>query len=142
MNRFGIERASKRRKAKGWDKTYWCIDMHDVVVKASYTSGHNWVFAKDAKGVLQYLSARPDMVLILWTSSYEDYIFYFLVFCRENGINFDYVNKNPECPDDDLARFEDKFYFDIILDDKAGFEHETDWPIVGDEILKWFPPVV
>jgi hypothetical protein len=52
----------------------------------------------------------------------------------QHGIVIDYVNENPECVDTKLATFTDKFYFNVILDDKAGFEGDTDWALVSSEL--------
>jgi hypothetical protein len=139
MNNFGIARAARRRKEKGWDKTYWCIDMHDVLVTGNYDKeNHKWEFAPNVLAVLSWLSDRKDHVLILWTSSYKNYTDTFLGSLQKYMIYFDYINENPECPSTDLADFNSKFYFDILLDDKAGFEKDTDWEIVWSEIVNNF----
>jgi hypothetical protein len=42
-------------------------------------------------------------------------------------LNFNGINCNPECPSTDLCDFQDKFYFNFLLDDKAGFDGTKDW---------------
>jgi hypothetical protein len=42
-------------------------------------------------------------------------------------LNFNAINCNPECPSTDLCDFQDKFYFNFLLDDKAGFDGTKDW---------------
>ena len=44
-----------------------------------------------------------------------------------NNINFDYINENPEINSNKLSDFSKKFYFNIGLDDKCGFDAEQDW---------------
>jgi hypothetical protein len=73
--------------------------------------------------------------LILWTSSHRPVIDNALEFLRKKGIFFDYVNENPDIDNDKLCDFSDKFYFDVLLDDKAGFYPARDWPIIN-QILK------
>lgn len=46
---------------------------------------------------------------------------------QQNGVIVDFVNCNPDCPTIPLCDFSEKFYFDVLLDDKAGFEAEKDW---------------
>jgi hypothetical protein len=45
----------------------------------------------------------------------------------EDNINFDYVNENPECKNSSYACFERKFYFDLGIDDRFGFDARNDW---------------
>lgn len=37
------------------------------------------------------------------------------------------VNSNPDEKDTKTGDFSKKFYFNILLDDRAGFQPETDW---------------
>ena len=45
-----------------------------------------------------------------------------------------YVNENPEMDDDYIRCFIDKFYYDIGIDDKFGFDAEADWKEIYDYI--------
>ena len=45
----------------------------------------------------------------------------------EEGIHFDYANENPEVGNTSFQNFEVKLYFNVGIDDKFGFEPETDW---------------
>ena len=45
----------------------------------------------------------------------------------EEGIHFDYANENPEVGNTSFQNFEAKLYFNVGIDDKFGFEPETDW---------------
>jgi len=49
---------------------------------------------------------------------------------KENGIFFDYVNENPEYENLSFACFDTKFYYDIGIDDKFGFDANIDWEIL------------
>ena len=42
-------------------------------------------------------------------------------------IHFDYANENPEVGNTSFQNFEVKLYFNVGIDDKFGFEPETDW---------------
>jgi len=46
-----------------------------------------------------------------------------------NGINFDYVNENPEIPTnmEGYGNYDKKPYMNVLFEDKAGFLGEYDW---------------
>jgi hypothetical protein len=73
----------------------------------------------------------PDNRLILWSSCHPEEYSAIIGFLEQHGIAVDYFNENPEIENTPSGNFEKKFYFSILLDDKAGFDPETDW----DEIL-------
>jgi hypothetical protein len=135
MNHFNIQRAFQTMKNRDWDKLYWMIDLHDTVFKGDYKADSvGGEFYPKAKEVLQRLSNRKDVVLIVWTCSYAPIINQTMEWLRSHGIVFQYANENPECPSIKHADFTHKFYFNIVLDDKAGFEGETDWYLVEAEL--------
>lgn len=134
-----IETAFKKKMVRGWDKwprMYWVIDLHDVIIPGTYTrNNENRQFYPYAQEVLQWLTNRKDMCIILWTSSHDDAVMDILQWLAQNDVKFDYHNGNPECKNTELCDFKDKFYFDICLEDKAGFEPE-DWLVIKETLLK------
>ncbi len=107
---------------------FWAIDLHDVIIPGTYTRNNdNRNFYPDAKKVLQWLTNREDMCIILYTSSHQDSIADIVKWLGESEIKIDFINKNPLCADGELCSFKDKFYFDLMLEDKAGFMGQTDW---------------
>lgn len=68
-----------------------------------------------------------DYRLILWTSGKGDELLENLKLLEDNGIYFQYINENPDFKGNSYADFSKKFCFDILLDDKAGFDPEHDW---------------
>lgn len=131
MIRHAINTAFQKKRERGWDKwprMYWAIDLHDVIIKGTYTRNNEGrAFYPDGKEVLQWLSGRKDMCMILYTSSHRDSIEDITRWLGDNGIRFDYVNCNPECANTQLCDFGSKFYFDIMLEDKAGFDGNWGW---------------
>ncbi len=125
----------QKMSLRGWDKLYVLVDVHDTIFKASYdrTEAKPW-FLGCSRKVLQRLTSDPRFVLILWTSTWPDKISEYLKIFEDSGIKFDYVNSNPEVLSNGLSCFDGKPYFNIILDDKAGFQAERDWMII-DRIL-------
>lgn len=134
-----INTAFRKKKERGWEKypkIFIAIDLHDVVIPGTYTRNNEGrKFFPDGKEVLQWLTGRKDMCLILFTSSYEDAICDIIDWLAENEIKFDYVNCNPECCNTELCDFTNKFYMDILLEDKAGFVGETDWKMVKQTLI-------
>lgn len=131
MIQKAIENAFKKKLIRGWGKwprLYWAIDLHDVIIPGTYTrNNEDRQFYPHASEALQWLTNRKDMCIILYTSSHDDAIQDILSWLSKYGIQFDYVNSNPECPDNELCSFKDKWYFDILLEDKAGFDGMNDW---------------
>lgn len=141
MNLFNIENAFKIAKEREWDKTYWAVDIHGTMLKPDYKKDSDKEFYPLAKETLQILSARPDVCLLLYTCSYPDEISEYLSFFELHGIKFRYVNKNPEAADNKHGFFQDKPYFNVLLEDKAGFEGDTDWlPI--NQLIQTIPYLI
>lgn len=123
-----INNAFKVKQERNWDKIYFAIDIHGTILKST----HN---AKDiskeyypyAIETLQELTNRKDIILILTTSSYDTDIEQYLLLFKQNGIIFDYINCNPEVKSTDFGCFDKKYYFNVFIDDKAGFDAETEW---------------
>jgi hypothetical protein len=118
---------------KEWYKTYWAIDIHGTILKPNHSRDDvSMEFYEDAKESLQILSKRDDIVLILFTSAYPDQITKYLKFFEDNDIHFNYVNENPEIDSSkgNFGYYEDKFYYNILFDDRAGFAPEEDWMLL------------
>lgn len=122
-------------KKKKWNKTYWFFDLHSTVIVPNYQYGNiPKEFYPHAKEVLQILSEREDVCLIMYTCSHPHEIKEYLKHFEENGIHFDYVNKNPEVEAEDggYGYYQDKPYMNVLFEDKAGFDAETEWELVRD----------
>lgn len=119
-----------KKVERNWTRLYWCIDLHDVIIEGKYNKFNSGrALAPSCAEVLKLLHRHKENCLILWTSSHNEAIDDILLWMRDDcGINcFDYVNENPEVPDNDLCSFKWKFYFNVLLDDKSGFSWEEDW---------------
>jgi len=123
-----IDNMYQKKADRGWDTLYWLVDVHDTIIKSTYsvddkfTDTYPYCFA-----ALRLLSERKDCKLILWTSSNRRYVNSFMKELKEYDINFAYFNRNPECKNTETGDFSKKFYFNVIIDDKAGFDPEIDW---------------
>jgi hypothetical protein len=132
-----IENCLKNIRARGWDKTYWAFDIHGTMLKPNYQAGHiAKEFYPHAKEVLQQLSKQTDIVRILYTCSYPHEIEEYIAYFKENDIHFDYINENPDVARGAYGYYDDKFYFNVLMDDKAGFDGETDWELIREVLIK------
>jgi len=140
MIKNAIKTAFRKKKERGWGKyprMFWAIDLHDVIIHGTYTlNNEGRELYPDGEEVLQWLTNRKDMCLILYTSSHNNSIVDILQWLNNHGIKFDYINENPDCSDTELCSFKDKFYFDIMLEDKAGFEGKTDWLEIKNALIE------
>jgi len=136
--RKAFDTAFDRMTAKNWDHIYILVDAHGTIFKPSYHNKENFEFYHCAKEALEMMSNFPDIKLILWTSSTPEMIEKFQDIFRKNNIIFDFVNCNDDVKalptDPKSSDFSNKYYFNIGLDDKFGFEPETDW----EDIIEYF----
>jgi len=131
-----FEDAFGRSKAKGWDRVYVMVDLHGTIFKPCYHNEEKFDYYPWAKETLQLMTKFEykhdfDIMLILWTSSTLESLKAYFERFRNDNIYFHYVNKNPDVvaqsSDPKSSTFVDKFYFNVGLDDKFGFDPEHDW---------------
>ncbi|MCK9435086.1 MAG: hypothetical protein M0R32_09785 [Candidatus Cloacimonetes bacterium] len=136
-----FDRQFSLKKEKNWDVLSIAVDWHDTLMPSTYTKENQigesqyYPYCLEA---LQRLSARNDIHLVLFTSSYPKHYQYLLDDLEENGIHIHSVNANPDEKDTKTGDFSKKFYFNILLDDRAGFQPETDWKEICG-IINLFP---
>ena len=117
----------RRKEERGWDKIYILMDVHECFLYPNYNGPANQ-FYKDSEDVLRYMSEREDFCLILWTCSRKEELKKYLKLCIDKSIKFDYINDNPEVRGKlNWGDYDAKLYTNIIFDDKAGLDPETDW---------------
>ena len=125
--RTAFQNAFKRKQEKGWDKIYVLVDVHDTIMHGIHQTNEIYWWYKWSLIALKMMSIRRDISLILWTGSHQDRIDDFLSEMKKRGISFDWVNENPEVKDDDFYCGKGKLYFNVGIDDRFGFEPDTDW---------------
>ena len=120
---------------KEWFITYWVIDLHGTIIKPNYKDTAEYY--PYAKQVLQILSKRPDIKLILYTSSFPNEIEEYLKKFEEDEIHFDAVNENPGISSNNgnFGFYEKKFYFNEMIEDKAGFDPDKEWRFIYDFLI-------
>jgi hypothetical protein len=131
-----IRNAFATQQKRNWEKTYWAFDIHGTMILPNYQAGNiPTEFYPFAKETLQEISKRKDICLILYTCSHPHEIVDYLAYFKSLGIRFDYVNKNPEAENTAYGNYTDKLYFNVLFEDKAGFNPETDWEAVLNFML-------
>ena len=131
-----FDAAFKRMKDRNWEKIYVLVDIHDTVFEACYHEKEEYKWYPFAKEALEIMSHAQQISLILWTSTYENVINDYVEYFKTNGIRFDYINRNTETENTSLSCFDEKTYFNVGIDDKFGFEAETDWEIVYNYLVE------
>jgi hypothetical protein len=133
-----IDNCYKHARQRGWAKTYWAFDIHGTILKPNYkTNQISKEFYPYALDVMRAIEKDQGIVKILYTCSYPHEIEEYLEYFSLNGFHFNYVNRNPEVVDGGYGYYSDKFYFNVLLDDKAGFDGETDWEKIREVLKKY-----
>ena len=104
-----FDAAFKRMKERNWEKIYVLVDIHDTIFEGCYhnTETYKWFpYAKEALDIMSH------------------------------SIRFDFFNRNSETKNTDLSCFDEKTYFNVGIDDKFGFEAETDWEIIYNYLVE------
>jgi hypothetical protein len=124
--------AYKEKIKRDWDSIYFAVDLHGTIIERYTGSGIKpYGHALD---VLHALSSMPDIVLILFTSTSKENLKSFYEWCDSKGILFKYLNENPECINNTTGDFTSKFYYNVLIDDRAGFDPELDWIAVKETV--------
>lgn len=122
-----IKRAYDVMSERNWDTVYWAVDLHGTVLESNYeTGGYQWI-NPNIPVYLRALNRLPETKIILWSSVHEADKEGVVAFFTEHGIKVDWFNENPEVTNTTTGNFDQKFYFSILVDDKAGFD-PSDWP--------------
>jgi hypothetical protein len=125
-----IKRAYKTFHDRGWDKMYWAIDLHGTCLHSNYANKNFEFVNRECIDALRFISELPETVIIIWSSCYDSDFEEVKKLFESHDIKIDYLNKNPIVPNTSTGNFSDKFYFSVLLDDKAGFDPMTDWSLV------------
>lgn len=120
-----IKRMFTIAKERNYDSYYIALDVHDTIANATYNSNKldYWPEAIDA---LKYISSIDKVKIILFTSSYSDSTEFIKQELEQLGIKIFAINENPGCTNTKTGDFSRKFYYSLLIDDKAGFER-SDW---------------
>ena len=131
-----ISDALRSKHEKNWEKIYVVVDIHDTILRACYKNEEVYDYMPYAREALQLLSCRDDICLILWSGCYPDRLAAYRERFARDGIHFNYINENPEVGNTPFQNFDRKLYFNVGIDDRFGFEPETDWVRVMEAVAR------
>ena len=120
----------KDKKKRNWDRGYFFFDIHGTILKPNYSFGNTPTeFYPYAKETLQLISKMPDIVMCIYTCSHPHEIKEYTKLFEENNIHFKYINENPEVETqvDGYGCYDKKPYMNVLFEDKAGFDAESEW---------------
>ena len=122
-----FDSAFATKEKRKWEKIFVAVDIHETILEPTWSAERSHTYYPFAKECLQMLTLMDDVCLIQWSSSsFENNLHYNQEFSKDD-IEFDHINENPEVPSTDYADFKKKFYINVIMDDKAGFDPLVDW---------------
>lgn len=130
---YGITKAFNKAIERNWDRFYVAVDLHGTVIEADYEKTATKYFPH-AKECLQYLTQREDVILIMYTCSLESEITKYVKMFDEDGIRFNFINCNPDVTETKMGDFTCKPYFNVLFEDKAGFNPDH-WLDIHKEFL-------
>lgn len=130
-----FEAAFYRAKENNWDYIVVLVDIHDTIFKATYSKEENYEYIGKAKDALQVMSARKDIKIILWSSTFSK-IQYILRLDKDNII-VDAFNRNIDgIENTEIACFDEKPYFNVGIDNAFGFDPERDWDDIYNYLIQ------
>jgi len=128
-----IQRAYEKFNTCHWTKIYIALDIHGTVANPDYKDVSSKLY-RSALEPLRAIASLPEVSIILYSCCHPaDYNKYYALFERYNISILDF-NKNSEVHNTETGCFDSKFYFSVLIDDKAGFEPWM-WPSVRDAFM-------
>jgi hypothetical protein len=125
-----FNKAYQDMERKKWDKFYVFFDLHSTIIKPNYKAGNiPTEFYPYAREVLQMLTKLDDICMSIYTCSFPHEVDQYQTYFKENDIEFEFVNENPEVKTivGGYGYYEDKPYMNVLFEDKCGFNAETEW---------------
>lgn len=135
---LAIKRAFEKARQRGWKHIFFAFDIHDTIVKANYDKNIlPTEMYEYSENVLKYISSRKDIIMIIYTCSHPEELAKYIHFFNQKEIYFQYSNENPMILTDNKGYgcYDKKMYFDILCDDKAGFDPIKEWYLLGYTIM-------
>ena len=130
-----FDKAFQKKEERNWDVIYVFVDIHETMIHPTYELKGEMRFYPYAIEVLWAMTQRDDISLGLYTCSYPEEIENYIKSFKERGIEFDHVNKNDWEESNKYGCFKQKPYFNVLLEDKAGFDPEEDWLMLADYLI-------
>lgn len=130
-----IKRAYKIMEERNWDTIYYAVDLHGVCLESNYTTGTHTFVSEEAINTLRLIGSLKESKIIIWSSVHDKDKKAILDLFASHGIPVHGFNSNSTAADTATGCFKEKFYFSVLLDDKAGFDPDIHWAEITDYLL-------
>ena len=129
-----FENAFIRAEEKSWDRIAVAVDLHGTVLKSNYSHALADEFYPFAEEALVALSRQSDVLLYMYSCTPSILKDMYNTMLRSKGIHIYPSPKDVHALMDVQASlyqsFNDKPYFNVLLEDKAGFDPNHDWEVL------------
>ncbi len=131
-----FKEANKRKIARNWDTLYILLDIHATVMVPNW-DGVSKDFYPHCLDALRKINSDKTYKIIMWTCSKKEDREHYKMLLEKEGIDIYAVNENPDTEGVlNWGDYSQKLYCNILLDDKSGFDANTEW----EEILNYLDP--
>jgi hypothetical protein len=134
-----FEKAFALAKERGWKHIAVAVDLHGTVFRPTYSDELAIEYYDKAQGCLKLMSEEYEGItplMYMYTCTpYDVQHRYMNFFRRSQYITMytkDVVQAVMKIENNSFQNFEDKPYFNVLLEDKAGFNPDRDWDIIHD----------
>ena len=125
--------ADKRKRERNWDTLYILLDIHSTVMIPNW-DGVSKEFYPHCLDALRLINSDKTYKIIMWTCSKKEDRDHYKMLLEKEGIDIYAVNENPDMEGVlNWGDYSQKMYCNILLDDKSGFDANTEW----EEIIKY-----
>lgn len=130
-----IRHAYRQFEERQWDKIYVALDIHGTVADSDYHHVSQQLY-NIASGPLSEISHLPEVDIILYSCCYPEYYQEYIKLFSRYHVNIAGFNANSAVENTKTGCFDSKFYFNVLIDDKAGFDPSM-WPSVRDAFVTY-----
>lgn len=131
IHKATFDKAFERMEEKSWSHIAVAVDLHDTVFKSNYSEELATEFYPHALESLRLMSDDPHIMMYMYTCTPPKIRQQYREFLASKGIN---MSTHPEdvmgamkIRANNFQAFDTKPYFNVLLDDKAGFDPDRDW---------------
>jgi len=136
-----FNKAWQEAKDKGYDHVVIAVDLHGTIVDSkvfnttpgSFEDKVNSSIFRSALVALQKLSAHTSVSMFIYSGTKKLHLYRLIDMLNEKyeiNINLNYGSDTQHAS----QSFKRKPYYGILIDDKAGFDPDTDWWEINDLI--------
>ena len=131
-----FDKAFSLMSERNWDYIAVAVDLHGTVFVPTYSETLAKEFYPHAEETLQLMSDHPKCLLYMYTCSHFRDRVNTSFYLKQRGIDME-IEAHPVMDQMGIKNskfqdFVDKPYFNVLLDDKAGFDPNRDWVLLNE----------